>query len=152
MENEFQYLWSSLEREVPDFPIDSFQYEKREYSTAINFRSVTRTWTVSLCVCRVESGLCLSSYLCMYLCWLVTWKFNNIEVDLSILIGRLIIPTTNQSGARPPEFHKLRIQTAESANVSLLCKVNPCVIFSRGRSRTELVDERSMFALAFVIF
>lgn len=68
MENYFQYLWSSLEWEVPNFPIDSFQYEKREFSTTTNFRSVTRTWTVSLCVCRVESGLCLSSYLCMYLC------------------------------------------------------------------------------------
>lgn len=51
-----------------------------------------------------------------------------------------------------PEFHKLRFQTAESAKVSLLCKVNHCVIFSRGRSRTELVDEISIFAHAFVIF
>ncbi len=79
MENYFQYLWSSLEWEVPNFPINSFQYEKREFSTTTNFRSVTRTWTVSLCVCRVESGLCLSSYLCMYLCWFVMWKFNNMK-------------------------------------------------------------------------
>lgn len=79
MENDFQYLWSSLEWEVPNLPIDSFQYEKREFSTTTSFRSVTRTWTVSLCVCRVESGLCLSSYLCMYLCWFVMWKFNNMK-------------------------------------------------------------------------
>lgn len=32
MENDFQYLWSSLEWEVPNFPINSFQYEKRVFN------------------------------------------------------------------------------------------------------------------------
>lgn len=107
----FLYVWKmsfSIYGAVWDFPIISFQYEKR---TATNFRSVTRTWTVSLCVCSVESGLCLSSYLCMYRCWFITWKFYNIEVDLSILIGRLIIPSTNQSstsfGFKPQNRSKL---------------------------------------------
>lgn len=61
------------------FQMIHFNMKRKEFSATTNFCSVTRTWTVSLCVCCVESGLCLSSYLCMYLCWFVMWKFSNMK-------------------------------------------------------------------------
>lgn len=51
--------------------------------------------------CAVESVFCLSSYLCVYPCWFVKWKLyeKKHEMDSSVLIGRLLIPTANQNAS-----------------------------------------------------
>lgn len=85
----------------------------------------TWTWTVSFCVCRVESGLCpRTSVSAPVLSCHV--KDQQHEEDSSILIGRLILAMANQNAVRPlqifllnviswrdkmPDIHKLRLQT-----------------------------------------
>lgn len=91
----------------------------------------TWTWTVSFCVCRVESGLCpRTSVSAPVLSCHV--KDQQHEEDSSILIGRLILTVANQNAVRPlqifllnvicrrdkmPELHKLRLQTQSEPSV-----------------------------------
>lgn len=91
-------VWSSTEFQNYENDLKTIRFKTKRKSFQQLLILVNGT---NPCVCVCVSDLCLSSYLCMYSCWSVTCIFYRThDVNSSILIGRLIIPTANQNGIR----------------------------------------------------